>query len=175
MPPTMSEAPTAEQFRRATSRYATGIAVVTTRLSGFDHAMTANSFTSVSLDPLLALVCVERDSRFHSAITANPQWSVTFLPRGAAALATWFATKGRELTGQFDHVATHRGANGALLLDDMLAGLELRTEQIVPAGDHDIVIGAVTAVHEPHSDPGRPGPEPADPTVYYASRFWHLT
>ncbi|MDH4016127.1 MAG: flavin reductase family protein, partial [Actinomycetota bacterium] len=91
--------PTAARFRRATGRYATGIAVITTRADGLDHAMTANSFTSVSLDPLLALVCVERDSRFHSAVLAAGTWAVSFLPEGQEATARWFATRGRPLDG----------------------------------------------------------------------------
>jgi flavin reductase (DIM6/NTAB) family NADH-FMN oxidoreductase RutF len=155
--------PTAAQFRRATARYATGIAVVTTLSSGVDHAMTANSFTSVSLDPLLALVCVERDSRFHSAILDSGTWAVSFLPEDQEATARWFATRGRPLAGQFDRVATRRAANGCLLLADGLAALELRTEQVVPAGDHDILIGAVTEVHDVV--------EGARPLVYFGSTF----
>jgi flavin reductase (DIM6/NTAB) family NADH-FMN oxidoreductase RutF len=166
--------PNAADFRRAVSRYATGIAVVTTRVEGVDHAMTANSFTSVSLDPLLALVCVERDSRFHDAVLAAGVWSVGFLPAGSADLARWFATRGRPLTGQFDRVATRRGANGCLLLAGALAGLELRTSRVVPAGDHDIVLGEVTAIH----DPGAPATDPStrhrDPTIYFASTFREL-
>lgn len=160
-------APTAAQFRRAAARYATGIAVVTTVHQGQDHAMTANSFTSVSLDPLLALVCVERDSRFHEAILGGGCWAVGFLPEGRADLARWFATRGRPLAGQFDGVPHARAANGCVLLTGMLAGLELTTQQVVVAGDHDIVIGLVTAVHDPHDE--------ADPTVYFASRYRSLS
>jgi flavin reductase (DIM6/NTAB) family NADH-FMN oxidoreductase RutF len=155
--------PTAAQFRRATARYATGIAVVTTLADGVDHAMTANSFTSVSLDPLLALVCVERDSRFHAAVIGVDAWAVSFLPEGHEATARWFATRGRPLEGQFDRVPTTRAANGCLLLTDGLAALELRTEQIVTAGDHDILIGAVTEVHDTV--------EGARPLVYFCSTF----
>ena len=159
--------PTAAQFRRATSRYATGIAIVSTVDEGIDHAMTANSFTSVSLDPLLALVCVERDSRFHAAVLAAGRWAVSFLPSaGGEQTARWFATRGRPLAGQFDTVRTHRGANGCLLLADSLAGLELTTDQVITAGDHDILIGAVTDVHDPLDG--------VDPTVYFASRFREL-
>lgn len=158
-----SDALTSERFRRATSRYATGIAVATTVADGVDHAMTANSFTSVSLDPLLALVCVERDSRFHSAVLAAGIWSVSFLPEGQEAVARWFATRGRPLAGQFDEVPTRRGSNGCLLLADGLAALELRTEQVVPAGDHDVLISAVTEVHEATGG-GRP-------LVYFGSTF----
>lgn len=155
--------PTAAQFRRATARYATGIAVVTTAVDGVDHAMTANSFTSVSLDPLLALVCVERDSRFHGAVLAAGTWAVSFLPEGQEATARWFATRGRPLAGQFDRVPTRRATNGCLLLTDGLAALELSTDQVVPAGDHDILIGAVTEVHEASGD--------ARPLVYFGSTF----
>ncbi len=165
---------TPARFRRATSRYATGIAVVTTVVDGADHAMTANSFTSVSLDPLMALVCVERDSRFHAAILTSEIWAVSFLPSGSEALARWFATRGRPLAGQFDQVACHRGANGCLLIGSALAALELRTEQVVPAGDHDVVIGAVTAIHDPTADPDPEHPEQGGPTVYFASKFWQL-
>jgi flavin reductase (DIM6/NTAB) family NADH-FMN oxidoreductase RutF len=155
--------PTAAQFRRATARYATGIAIVTTLADGVDHAMTANSFTSVSLDPLLALVCVERDSRFHAAVIGVDAWAVSFLPEGQEATARWFATRGRPLEGQFDRVPTTRAANGCLLLTDGLAALELRTEQIVTAGDHDILIGVVTQVHD--------AVEGARPLVYFGSTF----
>lgn len=158
--------PTAAQFRRATAQYTTGIAVITTVADGVDHAMTANSFTSVSLDPLLVLVCVERDSRLHAAVLAAGTWAVSFLPEGQEATARWFATRGRPLDGQFDRVPTRRAANGCLLLTDGLAALELRTEQVVPAGDHDILIGAATHVHDAQGS--------ADPLVYFSSTFRHL-
>lgn len=160
--------PTAAQFRRAASRYATGIAIVTTVADGIDHAMTANSFTTVSLDPLLALVCVERDSRFHEAVLSADRWAVSFLPAspGAEATARWFAQRGRPLESQFDRVTHSRGADGCLILSDALASIELRTAQVVAAGDHDVVIGLVTQVHEPDQD--------RDPTVYYSSKFREL-
>ena len=158
--------PTAARFRRATGRYATGIAVITTHADGVDHAMTANSFTSVSLDPLLALVCVERDSRFHAAVLAAGTWAVSFLPESQEATARWFATRGRPLDGQFDAVPTRRAANGCLVLADGLAALELSTDQVVPAGDHDILIGAATQVHDAR--------EPGDPLIYFASTFRNL-
>lgn len=167
--------PTPERFRRAASRYATGIALVTTVVDGTDHAMTANSFASVSLDPLLALVCVERDSRFHTAVLAAGVWAVCFLPAGPEGTARWFATRGRPLAGQFDQFPTVRGANGCLLLQSALAGLELTTDRVLPAGDHDIVVGAVSAIHDPPSGPGSgPGSPAGDPTIYFASQFRHL-
>ena len=161
----------AARFRRAVSRYATGIALVTTVADGLDHAMTANSFTSVSLDPMLALVCVERGTRFHPAVLRSGVWAVSFLPAGRTDAARWFAKKGRPLVGQFDPFDVHRGTDGCILLDEALAGLEPRTTEVIPAGDHDIVIGAVTEIHDPT---GVPDHGEGEPVVYFASEFRHL-
>ena len=98
-------------LRRALGRFATGVTIITCLdEEGRTIGLTANSFTSVSLDPLLALVCVERDSRFHGAVLAAGTWAVSFLPEGQEATARWFATRGRPLAGQFDRVPTRRAA-----------------------------------------------------------------
>lgn len=131
-------------FRRVVGSYATGVVVVTTVLDGVDHAMTANSFTSVSLDPLLVLFCSDRESRFHEAVMVTKTWGVSVLRAEARDHARWFANRGRQLQGQFDGVPHHRGSNGTPLVDESLAWLECTTEEVSPAGDHDIVIGRVT-------------------------------
>lgn len=126
------------------SRFATGLTVVTCEVEGVDHAMTANSFQSVSLDPLLVLVCVERDSRFHEAISASGRWAVSILPRSAEPVARWLATKGRPLQGQLDSVAHRRGSSsGAALIEGALTTIECRTHSQLPGGDHDIMVGEV--------------------------------
>ncbi|MDO5711003.1 MAG: flavin reductase family protein [Micrococcales bacterium] len=137
-------------------RFATGVSVVTTRTGEHDHAMTANSLTSVSLDPLLVLVCVENDSRFHDAVLAAGAWGVSVLPHRARAAAAWLATAGRPLHGQLERIPHHRGpATGVALLDDALATLECRTREVVPAGDHQILLADVVAVDlAEHAEPG---------------------
>lgn len=89
-------------FRDTMARFATGVTVVTCVQDGFDHAMTANSFTSVSLDPPLVLVSVEDDSRFHEALSAVGTWAVSVLAEHQKGRASWFATRGRPLVAQFD-------------------------------------------------------------------------
>jgi flavin reductase (DIM6/NTAB) family NADH-FMN oxidoreductase RutF len=154
----------ADEFRRVMSHFATGVTVVTCVDGGFDHAMTANSFTSVSLDPPLVLVCVEQDSRFHEAITAAPTWAVNVLASGQRGRASWFATRGRPLVGQFDTTpATRSAVSGALLLDDALATMECRTAAIHVAGDHDIVVGEVLALAVARPD--------AMPLLYYGREY----
>lgn len=155
------------QFRRAVGRFATGVCVVTTLADGLDHAMTANTFTSVSLDPLLVLVCVETDTRFHDAITAAGVWGVSVLARSARGTADWLATRGRPLHGQLDRVAHHAGPlTGCALLDGALATLECRSQAVHPGGDHSIVVGQVlgTAL----------GDDGGSPLVYHRSAYRRL-
>lgn len=142
--PMVLPVPDAAAFRQALGRFPTGVSVLTCLADGHDHAMTANSLTSVSLDPLLVLVCVETDTRFHEAVCAAGHWGVSILAAQARGAATWFATRGRPLAGQLDPVAHRRGARtGVALLEDALAWLEVRTVAVHPAGDHSIVVGQV--------------------------------
>jgi len=162
--------PTAAEFREAVSRFATGITVVTCVVDGLDHAMTANAFASVSLDPVLVLVSVERESRFHDAVSVTSGWGVSILSTDSEPVARWLATKGRPLEGQLDKVAYHRSPNlGVALIDDALATLECRTVATHPAGDHDIVIGEVIAI-ETRAD-GRVGEASVEPLLYYRRHY----
>jgi flavin reductase (DIM6/NTAB) family NADH-FMN oxidoreductase RutF len=134
-------------FRRAVGRFATGVCVVSTLAGGRDHAMTASAFTSVSLDPLLVLVCVDEDARFHDAVVESGVWGVSILDERARGTAEWLATPGRPLIGQLDPVPHHRAAvTNVALVDASLATLECRTTDIHPAGDHVIVVGEVVGV-----------------------------
>ena len=156
-----------DAFRRAAGRFATAVTVVTACADGVDHAMTASAFTSVSLDPVLVLVCVEKDARFHEAILESGTWAVSVLAASGRRAAEWFATRGRPLGGQLDRVPHHRGAaSGAALLDDSLAWLECRTTAVYDGGDHDVVLGAVVEV----AVSGLEGP----PLVYYRSAYREL-
>jgi flavin reductase (DIM6/NTAB) family NADH-FMN oxidoreductase RutF len=136
-------------------RFASGVTVVTARLGELDHAMTANAFVSVSLDPMLVLVCVELEARFHDAITESGAWGVSVLDGSARATSEWLATRGRPLHGQLDRVPHHRGpATGVALLDATLATVECRTTATYPGGDHTIVLGEVLAIATRDTDDG---------------------
>ncbi len=135
------------EFRRAAGCFATGVTVVTTVADGVDHAMTANAFTSVSLDPLLVLVCVEKITRFHAAVLASGQWAVSVLAEGVQEAAAWFATRGRPLEGQLNRFPHERGPHtGAAILRDSLASIECRTYAVYDGGDHSIIVGEVLGV-----------------------------
>ena len=151
----MTHPPESSAYRRAMGRFATGVTVVTARVGGIDHAMTANAFTSVSIDPMLVLVCVEREARFHDAVLETGEWGVSVLDGTGRATSEWLATHGRPLHGQLDRVPHHYGElTGAALLDASLATMECRTVATYPGGDHTIVLGEVIAIATRDSDDG---------------------
>jgi flavin reductase (DIM6/NTAB) family NADH-FMN oxidoreductase RutF len=155
------------QFRTALGRFATGVTVVTCRVDGADHAMTANSLTSVSLEPPLVLVCVERETRFHEAILTATHWGVSVLGANARGAATWLATRGRPLAGQLDPVAHRRSSlTGVALLDEALAWFEVRTTAVHDGGDHRIVVGEVVGLTLAEDPP------PA--LTFFRGRYGHL-
>ena len=155
-------------FRRAAGRFASGIVVVSTSLDGVSHAMTANAFTAVSLDPLLVLVCAEKVARFHDAVLAAGTWAVSVLGEESEKTAAWLATRGRPLEGQLDAIRHHAGpVTGAPILDEAITALECRTSAVHDGGDHSIVVGEVVSVTEPRGD--------GAPLLYYASRYRRLS
>lgn len=154
-------------FRQAMGRFATGVTVATSTLDGIDHAMTANAVTSVSLEPMLVLVCVEREARFHDAIIGSGLWGLSILAASGRGPADWLATRGRPLHGQLDRVDTHRGpATGVALLDDALATIECQTTHTAPGGDHTIVVGEVLSVEITDHQ--------GEALLYYRGRFGTL-
>lgn len=153
-----------DAFRAVLSRFATGVTVVTTVLDGVDHAMTANAFASVSLDPLLVLVCVEKEARFHDAVLDSGRWTVSVLGEEGRAAATWFATRGRPLHGQMERFEyTRSPITSAAELSCALAVIDAVTTVVHDGGDHSIVVGEVLAA--------RAGAADARPLVYYRSRY----
>ena len=160
----MTEALDALEYRRVVGRFATGVTVVTTLLDGDDHALTANSFTSVSLDPFLVLFCPEKVSRFHDAVLATGRFAVSVLAEGQEEVSRRFARRGRPLEGQFDGVPHTRGqVTGCVLVSEALSTLECRTVSTTDAGDHTVVIGEVLGL-------GVPAPSGA-PLLYYEGRY----
>lgn len=128
------------------AHFPNGIVVITARQDGMDHAMTANSFTSVSLDPELVLFCVQKDSRFHATIEQTHSWVVNFLSGSQADVARWFAERGRPLETQMDVVPHTRTASGVAVLAGTFAHMRCTTEARYDGGDHTIVVGRVDGI-----------------------------
>ena len=153
-----------DAFREAMAQFASGVTVVTTVQGGVDHAMTASAFTSVSLDPPLVLVCVDKTTRVHQAVALSRAWGASVLTGSQEPLARWLARRGRPLAGQLDRHPHRRGEHtGAALLDEALCRLECRTWEMYDGGDHTIVVGEVVWLEVGSAD------EPA--LVWFRSDF----
>jgi flavin reductase (DIM6/NTAB) family NADH-FMN oxidoreductase RutF len=131
-------------LREVMSQFATGITVIT---AGGErgHGMTANAFTSVSLEPPLVLTCVDRNARIHEAILCERSFGVSVLGADQEELARYFANRGRpQGMAQFDLVDCVLGSNtGAPLMSGALAWLECELTEVYHGGDHSIFLGKV--------------------------------
>ncbi len=127
-------------FRTAIGQFATGVCVVTCRGADGPTGLTTNAVSSLSLDPLLLLVCFDNESRTLPAVREAGRFAVNVLAEGQEDLATVFASKS---TAKFDGV-THDIAHGVPVLDGALAFIACDLTELLPGGDHTIGIGAVT-------------------------------
>jgi 3-hydroxy-9,10-secoandrosta-1,3,5(10)-triene-9,17-dione monooxygenase reductase component len=138
-------------YRDAIGHFTTGVAVVTSVGENGPSGLTASAVASLSLDPLLMLVCLDRDSRTLRAIESSGRLAVNVLARGQEALAHGFAGKGPERE-KFSGVSW-RDREGLPELDGIVAWLAGDVTQLIPGGDHLIAIAAVTHVDAPGGDP----------------------
>jgi flavin reductase (DIM6/NTAB) family NADH-FMN oxidoreductase RutF len=133
----------ATEYRDVIGHFATGVAIVTCQGDDGPAGLTTNAVTSLSLDPLLMLVCFDNGSRTLPAVRSARRFAVNVLRAGQEDLAAVFASKrvGRE---KFESV-THTVAHGVPVLDDALAWVACELVELLPGGDHTIGIGAVVA------------------------------
>ena len=146
---------TRADFRNTVGSFATGVTVITTR--GHDHlyGMTANAFSSVSLDPPLVLVCVIKDTEGSANITANGIFAVNVLGEPQEPISRYFAGKERPRGMQAFKDVPHREAvTGSPVIDGAAAFLDCRLAATHDAGDHLIFVGEVVALgHDPDVRP----------------------
>jgi flavin reductase (DIM6/NTAB) family NADH-FMN oxidoreductase RutF len=139
---------THDDFRRAMAYFATGVTVITVDYQGEVQGMTANAFTSVSLDPMLVLVCVDQIARTHAHLHARKRFGINVLSEQQRAIAEHYARQDRdpvraeeEAGAKFD-----RTQQGTPILQGGLAYLECRLQTAQDAGDHTIFIAEVEDV-----------------------------
>ena len=140
------------RYRQIIGQFATGVAIVTCNGPDGPTGLTTNAITSVSLEPLLLLVCFDNGSRTLPAVRASRRFAVNVLRAGQEDLARVFASK-RVAREKFDAV-THMDAHGVPILDGALAWLACDLTELHEAGDHTIGIGAITHMDaDPDGEP----------------------
>jgi len=129
-------------LRKAFGAFATGVTVVTVG-GGQPHGMTANSFTAVSLDPPLLLICIDRDAVMHHALTETGLFGVSVLAADQEDVARYFADRRRPLgPAEFDPVAWQPGeCTGTPMIAGALAHFECEVRRSYDGGDHTIFLG----------------------------------
>ena len=143
-------------FRHAMGSFPTGVTVVTVASDdGNMYGMTVNSFSSVSLDPMLVLVCLNQTSRGAGLIERAGAFAVNVLSAGQQDISRWFANRHRPFgSAMFDGVPFEPGVTGCPVLVDATAAFDCRLRQSHRAGDHLIVLGEVVALeHRPQLEP----------------------
>jgi flavin reductase len=132
-------------FRSVAGRFATGVAVVTACRDDGPVGMTVNSFTTVSLDPRLLLVCLKRDCRLLGAVEGNGRFAVTVLADDQRDAAAWFAAAGRPTgpAGFVGFAVDPERETGCPLLTDGVAYFGCDAVRTDPAGDHMVLLGEV--------------------------------
>jgi len=156
---------TASDFRKAMGCFATGVTIITVDQDGEAHGMTANAFTSVSLDPPLVLVCVDHQARTHAHLHARKRFGVNVLSSSQQAISEYYA-RSAEAHQHAEAIGARfeRTAHGTPVLEGALAYLECRLHTAQPAGDHTIFIAEVEHVEV------RAG----EPLLYFRSKYRNI-
>lgn len=131
------------EFRTIIGHFATGVTVITTRDGDRLHGMTANAVSSLSLDPVMVLVCVDKTTYAHGVITASGVFAVNILGEHQEALSRVFAQKSEPEVGSLRGQPYRLGETGVPILADCLAFIECRVKSVLDGGDHAIFLGEV--------------------------------
>jgi flavin reductase (DIM6/NTAB) family NADH-FMN oxidoreductase RutF len=154
-----------DELRNAMRQWATGVSVVTSVYKTLRHGMTVNSFTSVSLNPPLVLISLERQTRTRQLVEQAGIFGVTILEKHQQEVSDCFAGRFPEREDRFCNVDTYTLKTGASLISGGLAGLDCKVVSKYEAGTHTIFIGEVVALN---TSPGVGN----KPLLYY-NRSYH--
>jgi len=149
-----------QAFRQTAGQFVTGVTVVALEVGGEIRAITANSFTSLSLEPPLVLFCLGKETKAGQAIHTAAGFSISILTQEQQPLSTYFAGSWREpAPPPFSFV----NWDGAPRLEGCVAALGCAMHGIHEGGDHWIVVGRVIALHAADGD--------VSPLVFYGGRY----
>jgi flavin reductase (DIM6/NTAB) family NADH-FMN oxidoreductase RutF len=132
-----------DEFRSVLGRFPSGVTVVTTKATdGSDQGMTVSAFCSLSLEPPLILICIEKTASVYGALTTAPAFIVNILSAKQEQVARRFSIVDID---RFEGIGFSRSTNGIAVLDDVLGVIECNRFSLHDGGDHTIVVGEVEA------------------------------
>lgn len=147
-----TDQPTEAEFRQTVGHFATGVAVITSQDGNGPVGMTANAFSSLSLDPMLILVCFDNSARTLPVVAQTKRFAVNLLRSGDSDLSHSFASNSTH-SEKFEQIDYELRA-GAPILRNALAWLTCDLQELIETGDHTIGIGRVTGTgHDLEGEP----------------------
>ncbi|MBX7072484.1 MAG: flavin reductase family protein [Pirellulales bacterium] len=144
--------------RRIMGHFASGVTIVTTQLGGEQTGMTVSAFASLSLNPPLVLVSIDRCSFTYEFLKSSRCFAVNMLRRDQEDLSRRFAMAGPK---DFSDLPLHTAVTGAPILHGVLGWVDCRVVEVYRGGDHDIFVGEIVA--------GEAGE--GEPLLYYCGRY----
>jgi flavin reductase (DIM6/NTAB) family NADH-FMN oxidoreductase RutF len=151
-----------EDFKEALSQWGTGVTIVTTCWEGRNYGVTINSFTSLSLDPLLILFGLRQQSSVHEIFCKAPFFAVTILSDKQAQLSEIFTHSSQV---SWSEIPFYMSSQKCPLFRDSLVSLECQSFQTYAVGDHEVIIGHVVETYQ--------GDE-KKPLLYFQRQYWQL-
>jgi flavin reductase (DIM6/NTAB) family NADH-FMN oxidoreductase RutF len=133
------------EFRSIVGHFTTGVTIITSAAGDLLQGMTANAISSLSLDPTLVLICVDKTTHTHGVIERGGVFTVNILGEHQEDVSRIFAKRGEPETGTLRGVPFRLGETGSPILDDCLAFIECRVVEMLGGGDHSIFLGEVVA------------------------------
>ena len=154
----------AQMFRQAWGKFATGVSVVTTiQPDGQVHGMTANSIMSLSLDPLLMIVCVGHGRNSYPLIKETGRFAISILGLDQEPIARYYARPPEERTGDVNPSFTFTD-DGSAIVDGCLASMDCHVVNEFTAGDHTLFVGEVDEIKV----------SSGEPLIFFEGRFGSL-
>jgi len=153
-----------QEFRDVMARLAASVVVVSARVGTGFRGLTATSLVSISTDPPMVLVGLDRMTMTRNAVIETKAFNVSVLTRSQEFIAERFAGRAPAVAAAWNEVPHHVGANGLPLIEGCAAWLECKLAQVHEAGDHDICVGEVEAAIKGEGEP----------LVLWDRSFWSL-
>ena len=132
-----------QAFKAISGNFATGVTVITAADGDELQGMTANALTSLSLDPVMVLICVDKDTHTHGVLERGGVFAVNILGEHQEDVSRLFAKRAEPEIGTLRGERFRLAETGAPILEDCLAFLECRVADVLQGGDHSIFIGEV--------------------------------
>ncbi|MCA9123096.1 MAG: flavin reductase family protein [Planctomycetaceae bacterium] len=151
-----------KEQRRILGKFATGVTVASTKIGDETWGMTANAVTSLSLEPPLVILCIQKEGQSRAKFEEGGCFALNILSVDQQEISDRFAFKGPK---DFSGLDTTTAKTGAPILKDALGWVDCQLKEILPGGDHDIFVGEIVAGG---------APEEGSPLLYFSGKYAKL-